>query len=100
MSSLTELNLKEFNTQNAIDMGSMFSMWNNLNAKRVSSALTHIEFGKNFITSNVTSMYHMFQGNYKLSELNLCTFNTSKITNMKEMLSALYSVSKVYVGDK
>ena len=126
MSSLTELDLKEFNTQNALDMGSMFSMWDNQNAKRVSSALTHIEFGENFITKNVTNMnsmfyglenlitinlntfdtrnvtdmYHMFQGNYKLSELNLCTFNTSKVTNMKGMLSALYSVSKVYVGPK
>lgn len=123
MSSLTELDLTEFNTKNALDMGSMFSMWDNQNTKRVPSSLTSIKFGKNFITknvtnmnsmfyglenltdinlstfdtSNVTNMYHMFQCNYKLTELNLCTFNTSKVEYYTEIFSYTTSLEKVYV---
>ena len=48
-------------------------------------ALTSIDFGNNFNTSNVTSMYRMFAYRRSLTSLNLSNFNTESVTNMDYM---------------
>lgn len=71
-SSLTELDVSNFNTSNVTDMIGMFNEC---------SSLTELNVG-NFNTSNVTNMRHMFRDCSKLKELNLNSFNTSKVNNM------------------
>ena len=68
-SSLTSLNLSNFNTNNNIikDMSYMFS-----NLKR----LTSLDLS-NFNTNNVQNMNHMFYG---------CSFSTSLTTNNQKIL--------------
>ena len=49
------------------------------------SEFTSIDFGDDFNTSNVTSMYQMFSSCHSLTSLNLSNFNTSNVTNMQDM---------------
>ena len=49
------------------------------------SNMTTITGLGNLNTANVTSMYAMFEGCYKLQSLNLSSFNTSKVTDMSYM---------------
>ena len=64
-SSLTNINLSNFNTQNVTDMSCMFSHC---------SSLTNINLSK-FNTQNVTNMSRMFYECKSLSNLNLSKFN-------------------------
>ena len=44
-------------------------------------------------------MYHMFSGNEVSTEINLCTLDTSKVTNnMREMFGNTSKVMAIYVG--
>lgn len=49
------------------------------------SEFTSIDFGDDFNTSNVTSMYQMFSSCHSLTSLNLSNFNTSNVTNMQDV---------------
>ena len=49
------------------------------------SEFTSIDFGEDFNTSNVTSMYQMFSSCHSLTNLNLSNFNTSNVTNMQDV---------------
>lgn len=75
-SSLTSLDLSNFNVKNATNMNSMF---------RGCSSLTDIKFGDNFDTSHVRDMGGMFAGCSSLTDLDLRSFNTKNVTNMSEM---------------
>ena len=123
-SSLTELDLSNFKTSNVTIMGAMFSMWNNNDAGRSSGQLKKIDL-TGFDTSNVINMYDMFAYNTNLTsiiglenfntakvnimhglfnscssltELNLCSFNTSNATNMIGMFSHTTKLQNIYVG--
>ena len=65
--------------------GSMFKGTYNSNTHTYQSALTSIDFGDNFNTSNVTDMSGMFWGCISLTSLNLSNFNTSNVTTMSSM---------------
>ena len=71
-SSLTSLNLSNFNTNNVIDMHDMFSYC---------SSLTFLNLS-NFNTNNVNDMKYMFYGCSSLTSLNLYNFNTNNVNNM------------------
>ena len=74
-SSLTNLNLSKFNTNNVKDMRNMFYNC---------SSLTNLNLS-NFNTKNVTDMYGMFAYCSSLEELDLSKFNTDKVTDMSYM---------------
>ena len=76
-SSLTSLDLKNFNTSNVTNMDSMFSSC---------SSLTSLDLN-GFNTSKVTNMSHMFSNCSSLTSLDLRSFNTSKVTDMSFMFN-------------
>ena len=100
-SSLTELDLSNFNTKNVTNMGNMFyrcsSLINlnlsNFNTKNVTdmscmfslcSSLTDLKLS-NFNTENVNNMSFMFSGCSSLKNLDISNFNTQNVTNMSFM---------------
>ena len=83
-SSLTNLNLSNFNTQNVTDMNHMFSDC---------SSLTNINLS-NFNTQNVTDMNHMFSNCSSITNINLSNFNTQNVTDMSYMFDNCYNLNK------
>ena len=73
--SLINLNLSRFNTQNVIGMSLMFSGCN---------SLTNIDLS-NLNTQKVTDMHDMFSGCNSLRNLDLSSFDTQKVTDMSGM---------------
>ena len=74
-SSLTSLNLSNFNTNNVKDMSYMFNKC---------SSLTSLDLS-NFNTNNVENMKCMFRECTSLTSLNLSNFNTSNVNDMNQM---------------
>ena len=74
-SSLTSLDLSNFDTSNVMSMGCMFSKCSSLTAINLSS----------FDTSKVTNMWEMFSSCRSLTAINLSSFDTSQVTDMSNM---------------
>ena len=74
-SSLTSLNLSNFNTEEVTNMSWMFGGCNSLTRLNLS----------NFKTTNVTNMSYMFYNCNKLKKLNLKSFTTLKVIDMNNM---------------
>ena len=85
-SSLTELDLQNFNTTNVKDIGSMFNEC---------SRLTELDL-QNFNTANVTDMSCMFFKCYNLTKLDLKSFNTTKVKDMGCMFSWCSNLKELY----
>ena len=62
-------------------------------------ALTSIDFGDNFNTSNVTNMGSMFWRCSNLTSLNLSNFNTSNVTSMSGMFSGCSSLTSLNLSN-
>ena len=75
MSSLTSLNLSNFDTSRVKDMRMMFYEVHSLTSLNLS----------NFNTSNVEDMYGMFANMFSLTALDLSNFNTSNVKTMEYM---------------
>ena len=90
-SSLTELDLSRFNTNKVTDMSSMFDG---------DAALKSIKFSSNFNTHNVKYMYQMFYGCSLLEELDLSSFDTSKVETFNQIFSNNENLKTIYVSDK
>jgi len=88
-SSLTNINLSNFNTQNVTDMKSMFSGC---------SSLTNINLS-NFNTQNVTNMESMFYYCSSLTNINLSNFNTLNVTNMEDMFYYCSSLTNINLSN-
>lgn len=90
-SSLTSLDLSNFDTSKVISMSSMFTSCNNLTSLDLSS----------FNTNKVNDMSYMFSGCQYLTSLDLSSFNTSDIEyiNMNSMLNKCYRLSKIKFGE-
>ena len=89
-SSLKELKFrKNFNTSNVTDMSNMFSRCSSLKILDI----------KNFNTTNVTDMSNMFFECSKLTELNLQNFNTSNVTDMDYMFCMCSSLKELKFGE-
>ena len=100
-SSLTSLNLNNFDTSNVTSMSYMFAYCRSLISLDISnfdtSRVTNMNFMfvecnnltsldlSNFDTSNVTEMAFMFWRCSSLTSLNLSNFDTSRVTNMSSM---------------
>jgi surface protein len=76
-SSLTSLDVSNFDTSSVTSMILMFQGCSGLNSINVSS----------FDTSNVTNMYGMFNSCKGLTTIDLSNFNTGKVTSMGSMFS-------------
>ena len=74
-SSLKELNLSNFNTNNVTNMSYMISGCSSLKGLNLS----------NFNTNNATDMSYMFSECSSLKGLNLSNFNTNNVTDMGHM---------------
>ena len=109
-SSLTYINLSNFNTNNITNMSNMFSgcasltdiNLSNFNTSNVTnmegmfyecSSLTNIDLS-NFNTNNVTNMSGMFMGCSSLTSINLSNFNTNRVTNMALMFHGCAKLKK------
>ena len=88
-SSLTSLDVSNFNTSNVTNMGSMFSYCSSLTSLNVS----------NFDTSNVTNMDSMFYNCRSLPSLDVSNFNTSNVTNMGSMFHNCRSLASLEVSN-
>ena len=88
-SSLTNLNLSNFNTTNVIDMSFMFERC---------PSLTNLNLS-NFNTTNVTNMSSMFDGCSSLTNLNLSNFNTTNVTDMSGMFSEASSLTNLNLSN-
>ena len=110
-SSLTNINLCNFNTQNVTYMSGMFSgcsslkniNLSNFNTQNVTnmswmftdcSSLTNIDLS-NFNTQNVTYMSGMFSGCSSLKNINLSNFNTQNVTFMNRMFFDCLSLTNI-----
>ena len=89
-SSLTSLDVTNFNTANVTDMSSMFEGC---------SALLSLDV-TNFNTANVTKMRYMFSNCVALTSLYLTNFNTEKVTNMESMFSGCKALTTIYASSK
>jgi len=74
-SSLTNINLSNFNTNNVIYMWRMFSEC---------SSLTYINLS-NFNTNNVTNMYGMFLGCKKLTKNNVIVTDKKILEQLSDL---------------
>ena len=88
-SSLTNINLSNFNTNNVTNMSCMFLGC---------SSLKDINISK-FNTNNVTNMSCMFFGCSSLIELNLSNFNTDKVIDMSCMFSECSSLININLSN-
>ena len=84
-SSLKELDLSNFNTENVTYMKAMFYNCNKLTNLDLSS----------FNTTNVTNMFRMFNNCSSLTKLDLSNFDTTNVTNMLQMFSNCSSLTKL-----
>ena len=89
MSNLTSLNLSNFDTSKVMDMSYMFGGMHSLTALDLS----------NFDTSNVTSTFSMFSGMHSLTTLNLSSFDTSKVTNMHDMFYGMENLTTLNLSN-
>ena len=84
-SSLTSLNVSNFDTSKVTDMSEMFNVCSKLTSLNVS----------NFNTSNVTYMDWMFTSCYKLTSLDLSSFDMSKVTKTDWMLASCSALTEI-----
>ena len=83
MSSLTSLNLSNFDTSKVTNMSYMFFN---------TSSLTSLNLS-NFDTSKVTNMDSVFRSMTNLTTINLSNFDTSKVTDMSSMFSDMHNLT-------
>ncbi len=84
-SSLSSLDLSNFNTVSVTDMNEMFSGCSSLTSLDLSS----------FNTSNVTDMDAMFAYSTEIQSLDVRNFNTSKVTTMIGMFASMHSLQEL-----
>ena len=82
-SSLTSLDVSNFNTKNVENMESMF---NNC------QSLKTINFGDNFVAQNLNNMIEMFAACSNLEEINIPNFNNTKVTSLKAIVIFFHQI--------
>ena len=113
--SLTSLDLSNFDTSNVTNMSYMFINCYTLTSLDVSnfdtSNVTNMSYlfyrcesvtsldVSNFDTSKVTNMLAMFGGANKLTQLDVSNFDTSKVTNMSFMFQVCYVLTSLDVSN-
>ena len=114
-SSLTSLDVSNFNTSSVMNMGSMFKDCSSLTSLDVSgfntdnvtgmdwmfsgcSGLTNLDVS-NFKTDNMTNMKNMFYGCSGLTSLDVSNFKTDNVTNMLSMFSGCSGLTTLDVSN-
>ena len=93
LSNIKSINFNNnFNTSKVTDMGYMFG--SGYYRSMIESIVQNLDLST-FNTSNVTNMKGMFLGYPGLLNLNIDNFNTSKVTNMAGMFSMNSSLKKL-----
>ena len=93
LSNIKSINFNNnFNTSKVTDMGYMFG--SGYYRSMIESIIQNLDLST-FNTSNVTNMKGMFLGYPGLLNLNIDNFNTSKVTNMAGMFSMNSSLKKL-----
>ena len=93
LSNIKSINFNNnFNTSKVTDMGYMFG--SGYYRSMIESIVQNLDLST-FNTSNVTNMKGMFLGYRGLLNLNIDNFNTSKVTNMAGMFSMNSSLKKL-----
>jgi len=87
-SSLTSIDLSNFNTQNVKDMHSMFGGCSSLTTINLST----------FDTQKVTDMYGMFANCSSLTTIDLSTFRTAKVWRMSSMFEGCSNLVSVVLS--
>ncbi len=77
----------------------MFSVTWNSSTQTYLPALTSIDLGDNFNTSNVTDMSQMFYYCSSLTSLNLSNLNTANVTKMREMFRYCSSLTSLNLSN-
>jgi len=88
-SSLTNINLSNFNTDMITNMSAMFYECSNLTCINLS----------NFNTKNVTDMWGMFYKCSSLTNINLSNFDTDKVTDMLSMFYECSSLTSINLSN-
>ncbi len=88
-SYLTSITFGNVDTSNVISMRGMF---------RYCSNLTSINWGTHFTTANVKDMSYMFNGDSKLTNLDLTNLNTSNVTTFANMFNGCSLLQNVDLG--
>lgn len=88
-SSLTNVDLRSFNTTDVKGMDSMFSGC---------SSLTSLDLS-GFNTTNVTTMGYMFDGCSGLTSLDLSGFNTANVTYIGGMFNGCSGLKTIFAGN-
>jgi len=88
-SSLTTLDVSSFDTSSVTTMALMFYNCNSLTSLDLSS----------FDTSSVTTMSNMFRTCSSLTSLDLSSFDTSSVTNMQSMIELCSSLASLDVSN-
>ena len=88
-SSLTSLDVSNFNTQNVTTTSNMFYQCSSLTSLDVS----------NFNTQNVKTMGYMFYQCSSLTSLDVSNFNTQNVTNMSNMFYQCSSLTSLDVSN-
>ena len=84
-SSLKELDISKFNTDNVTDMSYMFYNCSSLKRLNIS----------NFNTGNVTNMSYMFYNCSSLKKLEISNFNIEKVTALSYMFYGCSSLNEI-----
>jgi len=88
-SSLTSVDVSNFDTRNVTDMAMMFERCSSLTSVDVS----------NFNTKNVAEMFEMFLGCKNLKNIDVSGFDTRNVTNMSRMFKGCNSLEYVDVSN-
>lgn len=88
ISTITKLDVSNFDTSKITTMTSMFKGFN---------ALAELVGVSNFDTSKVTAMNSMFQGCKTLAQIDVSNFNTSNVTDMQYMFSGCAALTELDV---
>ncbi|MCH5212191.1 MAG: BspA family leucine-rich repeat surface protein [Oscillospiraceae bacterium] len=86
---LKTLDLSDMSTPMVKDMSSMFENC---------TGLSDIRFSESFKTNNVTSMAHMFDCCFGLTELDISMFDTGKVSDMSGMFFRCLNLNKLDFG--
>ena len=114
--SLTEIDFTGWNTASILTVDAMFNNCNAMTVIDVSEfdtetleastqtfeacySLEKIIGLEKWVTPNLNNMQQMFQGSGKLKEVDLSTFDTSKVKDTRYMFNGCSSLQTIYVGD-
>lgn len=113
---LTKIDVSHFDTRKVTDMSDMFSMPGSLIKTKDTTIGGGYEYALgnpwasnlmeikgldsiNFKTSNVTNMYAMFNGCWRLTSLDVSKFDTSKVSNMSYMFCRCTNLAEIDVSN-